>query len=81
MKKLTYKEAQEKSLTVRWKVSFCPQGENCWCRIIEPEEKISDSDDNEIYIVGSGEMSRIYAEYLVDLHNKNLKNESYFPGS
>lgn len=76
MKNLTYKEAQEKSLTVRWKVSLCPQGEICWCRMIEPEEKIFDSDGNQIFVVGSGEMSKIYAEYLVDLHNNRLKNEN-----
>lgn len=79
---LTYKEAQERSLNVRWKTTCCPQGEVCWCRIIEPEEKITDKDGEEIYIAASGCVPTIYAEKIVQLHNDNLvpnieKQQSY----
>jgi len=69
---LTYQEAQEKSLNVKWKTTCCPQGEVCWCRVIEPEEKIFDKDGEEIYIAGSGCVPKIYAERIVELHNKHL---------
>ena len=70
---MTYEEATKLSLTVEWKVSLCNSGESCWCRIIEPKEEIKDSDGNEIYIVGSGSISKTYAEHIVEQHNKSLK--------
>jgi len=70
---MTYKEAQEHSLKVEWKTTICQSGEQCWCRIIEPKEKIEDSDGEEIYITPSGNVSRIHAEHIVELHNKSLK--------
>lgn len=76
MENLTYKEAQEKSLKVKWKISYCPQGEECWCRVIEPEVEIKDKDGNKIYIIGSGEVSKIHAEHIVNIHN-NLVGRIY----
>lgn len=73
---MTYNNLQKLSLKKRWKISLCNQGESCWCRIIEPEEKMVDDSGNEIYIAGSGEISKIYAEHIVKLHNKNLKNDN-----
>jgi hypothetical protein len=73
---MTYYNLQKLSLKKRWKISLCNQGESCWCRIIEPEEKMVDDSGNEIYVAGSGEISKIYAEHIVKLHNKNLKNEN-----
>ena len=32
-----------------------------------------DKDGNEIYIAGSGEIPRIFAEHIVNLHNEFLK--------
>ena len=69
---MTYKEGIEHSLTVRWKVTTCGEGEKCWCRIIEPEEEILDDDGNEIYIAGSGSVNKEYAEHIVKLHNASL---------
>jgi hypothetical protein len=31
---MTYQEAINKSLTLKWKVGTCSQGEECWCRTI-----------------------------------------------
>ena len=70
---LTYSQAQQLSLTVEWKTRTCSQGEECWCRIIEPIEKITDVDGSEICIASSGDVSEIYAEHIVKLHNDSLK--------
>jgi len=32
---MNYGEAIDKSLTVKWKVDTCQQGEECWCRVIK----------------------------------------------
>ncbi len=71
---MTYKEAQEASLSVEWKTSTCTSGESCWCRIIEPLVPILDEDEEEIYIAGSGCIPTIYAEYIVKLHNESLND-------
>lgn len=69
---MTYEEAIKLSLTVKWKTSTCPSGDACWCRVIEPVEKIEDKDGNEIYIVGAGSILKEYANYIVDLHNNSI---------
>jgi hypothetical protein len=71
---MNYKEAQELSLQVQWKTITCPSGEKCWCRIIEPKDLIVDDSGNEIYTTGAGVVPKIYAEYIVNLHNENIKN-------
>lgn len=73
---MTYNEAQQYSLTVKWKTATCTQGEQCWCRAILPEEEILDKDGNEIIIVHDGAMSKEYAEHIVKLHNASLSNIS-----
>lgn len=72
---MNYLEAQEYSLTKEWKVSLCNEGEECWCRMIEPKEEILDDKGNEIYIAGSGSISKLYAEHIVRLHNESLKKQ------
>lgn len=72
---MDYKEAQEYSLTKEWKISLCNQGKDCWCRMIEPKEEIVDDDGNEIFIAPSGSISKLYAEHIVELHNKSLKKQ------
>ncbi len=74
---MTYEEAQEHSLTVRWKSTTCSSGEECWCRILTTEEPIMyDShhggSGEELYIAASGCIPTIYAERIVELHNKAL---------
>ena len=69
---MNYEEASKYILTVKWKVSQCQQGEECWCRVIEPEKDITDDDGNEIYIAPSGTISKLHAEHIVNLHNKSL---------
>lgn len=72
-KNMDYLEAQEFSLTKEWKISTCSQGEDCWCRIIEPIEEIFDNEENQIFIASSGSISELYAEHIVKLHNESLK--------
>ena len=50
---MTYEEAQQKALKVKWKTTPCHQGEECWCRVIEPTEPILYDDNEEYYICGS----------------------------
>lgn len=69
---MNYAEATEYSLTVKWKTTICPNGEDCWCRIIEPELEIKDDDGNEIYIAASGCIDKIHAERIVKVHNYYL---------
>ncbi|MDC0008902.1 hypothetical protein OAE73_00915 [bacterium] len=74
---MKYQEAIEKSLNVKWKVDVCSQGEQCWCRVIKCEEPIffkenDDSDDEEYYVVNSGELNKETVEHFVSLHNKTF---------
>jgi len=70
---MNYQEAMQHALKVDWKVSLCHEGKECWCRVIEPKEKIISSEDEEIYIVGSGSISKEHAEHIVNVHNCSLK--------
>lgn len=75
---MTYQEAREKALTVKWKVGTCHEGEKCWCRTIEAAEPILFEDGNtlsEYYIIGSGEAHKETVEHLVKIHNQHLGNE------
>jgi len=72
---LTYSEAMALALQKPWKLTLCEEGdkgEKCWCRMVEPEERIEDKDGNEIYIVGSGRIPKEFAEHFVKLHNESL---------
>lgn len=71
---MTYEEAQEKLLNVKWKIVEC-NTKNCWCRMIFPEEEISYNYTDikeEVYVVGSGSLTKEIAEYIVYIHNKNI---------
>lgn len=75
---MTYKKALQESLTVEWKISLCPQGEVCWCRVIEPKNPITYQDGellSELYIVGSGNIHKEVAEHLVRIHNIFIQNK------
>lgn len=75
MTELTYEQATDLCLKSRWKISFCKEGKDCWCRLIVPEEAITDKDGNEIYIVGSGSIPTVYAEHVVKLHNEFISKK------
>lgn len=78
---MTYEEAQELSLTVKWKTVTCSQGEECWCRTISPEEPILYSEyqmidtEQEYTIVRPGELNKDLAEHLVRLHNNHINDD------
>lgn len=72
---MTYQEAIEKSLTVKWEIGICSQGEECWCRTIKPVDPIlfQDGEDHqEYYVARSGEMNKETAEHFVKLHNEKV---------
>ncbi len=72
---MTYQEAIDKSLTVKWETGMCSQGEVCWCRTVKPVDPIlfQDGEDlQEYYVVRSGEMNKETAEHFVKLHNEKL---------
>ena len=75
---MNYEEAIHKSLTVKWKVDTCPQGEICWCRVIRCEEPLmykerEDSDEDEYYPIKAGEVNKETVEHIVKIHNEAIK--------
>ena len=69
---MTFDEAKNLAKTVRWKTEVCYTGEDCWCRIIVPEEPIEYDyhDDKETYeIVSAGSIDKEFAEQIVSEHN------------
>jgi len=72
---MTYQEAKLKSLTVKWKVVTCVQGEQCWCRGVECDPPIlfMDGDTEEsFYPIQGGKVLKDIVEHIVRLHNKSL---------
>jgi hypothetical protein len=57
---------------VKWKVTVCSEGTQCWCRVIEPEIPIVNKDGTTECIIPAGCIETKYAEYLVKVHNKSL---------
>jgi hypothetical protein len=77
---MTYEEAQEISLQVKWKTDTCIQGEECWCRTIVPVVPISFLEDNwsvaqDYTIVRPGELNQDLAEHFVRLHNNYIDDD------
>ena len=68
---MTYSEFFQIAKDKPWKVIPCHSGTECWCRIITTEEPIV-GDDEELNITSWGSISTEFAEYLVELHNKNI---------
>jgi hypothetical protein len=80
---MTYEEAQELSLIVKWKVSTCSQGKECWCRAIVPVVPISYTEDEmnvgqEYTVVRPGELDKDLAEHLVRLHNNYIDDDDEY---
>jgi len=60
----------------KWYIGYCTQGKTCWCRTIsiKPNDD-PESNELEYAIACSGELSKIVAEHIVDIHNKWLEND------
>lgn len=74
---MNYQEAKAKALTVKWKTVPCHQGETCWCRMIEPAEKIEFTEKDfteELTLIGSGSVNTEVAEHIVKLHNASISD-------
>lgn len=80
---MTYEEAIEKAVYVKWKIDTCDQGEQCWCRIIKCEEpmmyKEHEGDyEQEYYVVGPGQVHKETIGHIVVIHNEKIdENERY----
>jgi hypothetical protein len=75
---MKYEEAIQKSLTVKWKIDTCSEGERCWCRVIKCDPPImykerEDSDEEEYWPVRAGEVGRDTVEHIVKIHNEAIK--------
>lgn len=75
---MAYEKAIKQSLETPWILSTCNQGESCWCRVIKCNPSLmykesEDSDEEEFYPVGSGQLHKEIAEQFVHLHNNHLK--------
>ena len=85
-----HEQAQQHSLSVPWKTDVCNVGEDCWCRLILPTEKIEyvhkySSGEEKTYeiedIIPDGALDKDIAEYVVDLHNKAIQSTVSKPGA
>ena len=70
--KTQYIKKMKNILEVKWKVSECGNSD-CWCRIIEPEEKIIDENKFEVTVIDAGSINKEIADHIVKLHNDSLK--------
>ena len=68
----THEEAYNKATKVKWKVEPCFSGEDCWCRIIVPDEPINYGPDDieEVCIVSSASINKQMAEHIVNINNE-----------
>ena len=77
--KLDYEQAISESLSRKWKIDTCQQGEECWCRVIKCDPPLffmeKNCDDQEYYVVRSGELVKETVEHLVKLHNQSLSGK------
>ena len=59
----------------RWKTATCEDGAKCWCRLIVTEDYKKVKDDMGDCITYAGHINKKVAQYLVKLHNEELKRE------
>lgn len=74
---MDYQQGIKKSFEVKWKTTRCGQ-EDCWCLGIEPVEKITDDNGEQIYIAGGGFLPKEYAEYIVKIHNEKIDKKRFY---
>lgn len=70
---MTYEQAEQTVLSMKWVTKTCNQGEKCWCRMVTTEEPVFYNEDEQYYISRSGELNQAMAEHFVELHNNSLK--------
>lgn len=60
-------------INYRWKVTLCNQGEDCWCRLIETEQKVIYRGGTNVFVIPNGSLSKAEAEHIVEIHNAWLE--------
>ena len=68
-----YKAAEKQLINTKWRIKMCSQGSDCWCRIIVPVTKVSYSVEEDMYVIGSGSVSKGIAAHIVKVHNESLE--------
>lgn len=71
--RMSYSEFFELAKRQPWKIGKCSQGEICWCRTILTDTMVFDEEGQLLNVVDSGAIHKELAEYIVNLHNANLK--------
>jgi len=69
---MTFKEAKDKAANTKWKTSICFTGEDCWCRIILPEQPVEydyHGGKEQYEIISAGAINKELAEQIVREHN------------
>lgn len=68
---MTYQEAQQKLLIVRWKVQEYDSHDGTFYHI-EPEETVIIHYEDKMEIIITGDTSKEIAEHIVSIHNEAL---------
>jgi hypothetical protein len=58
-----------------WKVLECFSGKDCWCRMIGTIDYTPQTEEQEL-VIGAIAVNKQMAEYIVDLHNKEVKQQT-----
>lgn len=74
---MTYEEAEEKALNMKWVMGTCSQGEECWCRVIKPIEPVKYNPSRhgktdwleEYWVISPGELNKEVAQRIISDHN------------
>ena len=85
---MNYDQAKELSFLVKWKVTECFSGPQCWCRRIVPVDPILYNDEVDHYgktlvsteteeyeIIPDAAIDQKTAEYIVRLHNDKIEKD------
>lgn len=81
---MTLKEANELLHKVPWKTQECMQ-KDCWCSLIVPLEPIpytdhhGELDEEGVYVIGAGAISKEFAQQIVDEHNQIILLKNPLP--
>ena len=85
---MNFDQAKELSFLVKWKVTECFSGPQCWCRRIVPVDPILYNDEYENFgktlvsteteeyeIIPDAAIDQKTAEYIVRLHNDKIEKD------
>ena len=82
---MTYEEAEQKALSMKWKIGVCSQGEECWCRVIKPVEpvmiyrgkQLENDWLEEYWIISPGNTNKEVVERIIEDHNLLIAQKEF----